>query len=58
MNVLNYWPQFTMIVLTAMSLGVGLSKHGEPKTGNHNFTLDIIATIIVHTILYFGGFYS
>ena len=50
--------QYAIIVLYAMSLGVSLSKHGEPKIGTYNFILSCIAIALEMSLLYFGGFFK
>lgn len=52
------WPQITMIVLLALSLGVNLADHGKPKDGEHNFTHSLVSVAIFSTLLYCGGFFS
>ena len=52
------WPQITYIVLVAMSLGLTMAKHGQPRTDNHNAWTSLLALAIVMPLLYFGGFFS
>ena len=51
-------PQILIIFLWALGIGIEAAKHGQPKTGNHNFITQLIAVGISFTILYFGGFFS
>lgn len=51
-------PQIILIVLYAMSLGTELSKHGEPRTGNHSFWSALVACVIVGLLLVWGGFFT
>jgi hypothetical protein len=51
-------PQFVMVCLVFIGLGMAIAKHGDPKTGNENFFVTLISTAIGHAILYWGGFYD
>lgn len=51
-------PQIIYLLLTFLSLGYSIAKHGEPKTGQNNCITDLIATIIIFSLLYWGGFFS
>ena len=50
--------QIIMLVLACMSLGVSMARNGHPKTGTHNFGIDLIAWVLQLGLLYFGGFFS
>ena len=50
-------PQLILVLLTAISLGMNIAKHGEPRD-DHNGWSSFIAFIIIHGILYWGGFYN
>ncbi|EMM8869777.1 transglycosylase SLT domain-containing protein [Klebsiella oxytoca] len=52
------WPQITWIILSALALGIELSKHGEPRTGERNFWLQLFGTLVVAGVLWSGGFFS
>ena len=52
------WPQWVYIGLTFMGLGLELARHGQRKTGEHNFISQIIATAIIYWLLWAGGFFS
>lgn len=54
---MNVW-KISYLCLLAMGLGTYLSKHGEPKTGDYNFWIALISTIIQIVMLYFGGFFG
>lgn len=49
--------QIVYLVLIFMSLLLNANQHGKPKTGNHNFWIHFISTIIVLALLYWGGFF-
>lgn len=49
------WPQITMIVLFAMSIGVSMATHGQTKVTSLWSTL--LAAAIELWILYEGGFF-
>lgn len=48
---MNGW-FITYIVLFAMSLGINLVKHGEPREDEHNFWVSLIAGLINMFIVY------
>ena len=49
------WVGVTLLCLMTLSLGMDLVRHGQKKTGKHNFWSSLLATLIVLTIYYFGG---
>ena len=51
-------PQIIMIALWALSLGVTMSKNGEPRTDNHNVGWSLVTLAIYATLLWWGGFWS
>lgn len=46
------------IGLLIISLIVSVSQHGEHKTGYHNFIEELIGTVIIVSLLVWGGFFS
>lgn len=52
------WPQITLIVLSAISLGVHLVKHGQPKDENYNVVVHLISIAITYSLLYAGDFFD
>ena len=52
------WPQYTMLALYMLGIGMEWAKHGEPKTGRHNVWTTLIATALGFGILWFGGFFA
>jgi hypothetical protein len=53
-----HWPQITYLVLAVLGIGISLAKHGEPKTGEHNFLTTVLAFALICWILYEGGFFN
>lgn len=51
------WPQITWLILAGISFGLVWSKHGEPKEGNHNAFVSLIALLISYGLLRAGGFF-
>lgn len=51
-------PQLITLSLYALVCGLSLGKHGEPRTGNHNFFVDLIASALCITVLWWGGYFS
>jgi len=52
------WPQITMLVLLALSLGVCLAKHGEPRNSNYSFWISLFSASLQVWLLWEGGFFS
>lgn len=50
-------PQIIFIVLTAMSAGIVMTKHGKPRDDYH-FGHWIFAAAIQLGLLYWGGFFG
>lgn len=51
------WPQITLIVLMALSLGVTLANHGKPREP-YSFGIALVSTAIFWGLLYAGGFFG
>lgn len=51
------WPQFTGLFITSLSLGLSISKHGQPRDP-HNIFMDLIGLALSYTILICGGFFA
>ena len=52
----QYWPQIVMLLLTAMSFGIVLSKHGKPRD-NYNIFYYLCDSSLALWLLYEGGFW-
>ncbi|CAI2420059.1 transglycosylase SLT domain-containing protein [Serratia liquefaciens] len=51
------WPQITWIVLTCITLGVGIAAHGIPRTGKHSFWWQLLSAVFLCWLLWCGGFF-
>ena len=51
------WPQITILILTAMSVGIALAKDGEPQRP-HSFFGTLAGVVINISLLWAGGFFS
>ncbi len=51
-------PQIILIIITASGLGIAIEQHGDIKTGRENVWSNLVATIVLYVLLYFGGFFS
>lgn len=51
-------PQIIYLALSLVSVGIAITVHGEPKTGNHDALVTIISTVMMYTLLYWGGFFG
>lgn len=53
------WPQITLIVLLAISVGVSAAKHGQPlEYQTYNVCRTLVRVVILSTLLHFGGFFT
>lgn len=51
-------PQIIIIAIYALSVGIDIAKHGEPKTGRYNAAASLIGSAIGLSLLYWGGFFN
>lgn len=56
-NLTLGWPQIIYMLLVALSFGVTVAKHGEPRDP-HNCLTQLIGIAIVLPLLYWGGFFG
>lgn len=52
------WPQYTYLAMVFIGLILTAALNGKPKTGNHNFSLSLMAVLLGAFILYSGGFFD
>jgi hypothetical protein len=50
-------PQFILVALLILGLGVSIAKHGQPRENYHG-GITFLATIIEFVLLYWGGFFK
>jgi fumarate reductase subunit D len=53
-----HWPQITYLLLVALSLWIGVGRHGTMKTGKHDARADIVRIAVGAWLLYQGGFFA
>jgi hypothetical protein len=51
-------PQLIYLALFCAGVGMCLVRHGQPKRGEHDAFVDIIAGGMILGILYWGGFFD
>lgn len=51
-------PQYLIIALYSMSLGMNLINHGKEEIRRYNFFTSLFATVIALGILMWGGFFG
>ena len=51
-------PQIILVGLLAMSTGMYLAKHGEPRDDTYNFWYALLSDAIILGLLYWGGFFD
>lgn len=58
-NVDNWnWAVWTYLAITFIGLLFCANMHGKKKMGYHNFWSDIFATLVIFSLLTFGGFFK
>jgi hypothetical protein len=53
-----HWPQITMIVLGALSLGIHMAKHGEQRTDKYGAFGMLFTLVLEFWLMYEGGFFG
>lgn len=51
-------PQVIMIAWFALSLGILMVKHGEPRMDKYNFWSGLVSVVLQCALLYWGGFFG
>lgn len=51
-------PQIILIILYCLSLGIVMSKHGQPKKDRYNFFITLVSSGIEMGLLIWGGFFN
>lgn len=52
------WPQYSMLALLLIAIGIACGKDGEPKTGRHSIWTTLFAAGLEFWILWEGGFFK
>jgi hypothetical protein len=50
-------PQIIYLCLALLGLGISMAKHGQSKS-NYHFGVDLISSLLVLGLLYWGGFFN
>lgn len=58
MNLLDMWPQLTMLFLLMLSLALNLVRDGQYRTGRNRFGVSLVMTILQVWILWMGDFWQ
>lgn len=53
-----HWPQLVILGLMAMSTGIAISRFGEQKRDNYDWTDVLISPALTVFLLWKGGFFS
>ena len=53
-----HWPQITMIVLGAMSLGIHVARNGERRTDSYGAFGMLFTVVLEFWLMYEGGFFG
>lgn len=51
------WPQWTVIVLLILGVGIALATDGQPRS-RQSFVTTLISSVIMWWLLWMGGFFS
>lgn len=51
------WPQFFMLGMLFMNIGMALVNDGKPKEGTESFIRTFLAAVIEFIVLRSGGFF-
>lgn len=52
------WPQYTVLVIYLLGLGISIGEHGRVKTKTENAVITLIAILINFYLLSKGGFFK
>lgn len=52
------YAQLVYISITLVSLMCVIRKHGQPRTGEYDAWVHVVAVAIGYSILWWGGFFS
>jgi hypothetical protein len=52
------WPQGLYLCLTALGLLVMAAQHGQNKKGKYDIVSSLIGTVLVFSLLIWGGFFN
>jgi len=52
------WPQWIVVCMAGMRLGLMLALNGRPRTGKHSFWGELPFTALLAALLYAGGFFT
>ncbi len=54
---MTHWPQFTLVALQVLGLGIVLASHGRSR-GTHNIFFSLLDNGVLFWLLWAGGFFS
>lgn len=55
---MHHWPQFTLVCLLMVGLGLSLAHHEESRPRKENFGASVLAVAFTLWLLYEGGFFT
>lgn len=55
---MNMWPQYLVLALWMIGIGLHLAKHGEPMDQKYNFFGRLFGVALLFFIFYKGGFFN
>ena len=51
-------PQYLILAITILGLGIAMERHGKEKKGKENIWITILSNIILLSLLWWGGFFK
>jgi len=51
-------PQIVYIVIFIINIIISAARDGQPKTGNHKFSIEFVGLLLGFGLLYWGGFFG
>lgn len=51
-------PQITYLIISALGVGIVMTKHGEGRTDKYNFWTTLLGILVQIGIMYWGGFFG
>lgn len=55
---MHLWPQYTLLALVLIGVGVSMARYGEPKRDTYGIYEAFIGPSILLGLLYAGGFFG
>lgn len=57
-NIVIGWPEGIFLFLVVLGIVLHLALDGKPRTGTYSFGANLISSILLLALLYWGGFFD